>query len=764
MPELAADDFISIDDDPAGDSSAPEQARWRVLIVDDDHEVHEATVFSLGKTVIEGRRLEFLHAASAAEALAILRQEDDIAVIMLDVVMEREDSGLELVRRVRDELARSDVRIVLRTGQPGYAPELQVIRDYDINDYKTKSELTLTRLTTTLATAIRSYRQLHDLAAGRRGLETMALSFAELFGQRDLRGLGRTVLQQAAALLGGSVSGLLVLADACRVDEDSSARAMRAPDGAEPAPTASGLRVLAALGDLDVDAQLSPPLLARLVACLTQARNIHGDCSTQLCLGGPGGVTGVVHLQTSRSLSEIERRLLDVFAINAAASVENARLVEALDRQAFADPLTRLPNRACFIAAIDQELAARAPLTGQHVALFDLDRFSEINDALGHRLGDLLLGEVARRLGATAPTALLARVGPDVFGLLGDAVALAPNVLLAVLAAPFVIEGFALSLRATLGCADLLLTDDGGRGALRAATIALNIAKRRNRGGFADYSRAMAAEREESLALLNDLRAAIRGEHDLQLFYQPQIELCSGRIIGVEALLRWRRHGGDFVRPDHFIPLAERSGLIVDLGAWVLDAALAQIYEWEARGISGLRMSINVSLAQFRSASFLPLVEERIRRLALPAGCVELEITESMAMLGADSLIETLGRLKALGLSIAIDDFGAGFSSLAYLQQLPVDRLKIDRAFVTALSQPTSGQPIARMIVDLGRALGLVVIAEGVETAEQEAQLITMQCAEAQGYLYARPLPAAEFERWLAARSLPAAAASAARQ
>lgn len=744
MPQSATDDFILIDDDPAGDIPPPAQASWRVLIVDDDLEVHEATVFSLGKTIIEGRRLEFLHAASASEALAILRREDDIAVIMLDVVMEREDSGLELVRRVRNELARSDVRIVLRTGQPGYAPELQVIRDYDINDYKTKSELTLTRLTTTLTTAIRSYQQLHELAAGRRGLESMALAFAELFGRRDLHVLARTVLQQASALLGGKLPGLFVLADA----DGQAAYA------AEPA--AHGLHVLAVLGEHAPATPLSPALLASLRNCLTQAHNVFGESSTQLYLGGADGVCGVVHLQTSRSLSGLERRLLDVFAINAAASLENARLVEALDRQAFADSLTLLPNRASFIAAIDQELAGPSRPAGRHVVLFDLDRFSEINDALGHRLGDLLLGQVARRLAAAAPGALLARVGPDVFGLLGDASALAPGQLLAVLGTPFVIEGFALSLRATLGCADLVLADDGGPGALRAATIALNIAKRRNRGGHADYSHAMATEREESLALLNDLRAAIRGQHDLQLFYQPQIELSSGRVIGVEALLRWRRHGGEFVRPDHFIPLAERSGLIVDLGAWVLDAALAQISDWEARGIKGLRMSVNVSLAQFRSASFLPLVEERIRRLALPSGCVELEITESMAMLGADSLIETLGRLKRLGLSIAIDDFGAGFSSLAYLQQLPVDRLKIDRAFVTALSQPSSGQPIARMIVDLGRALGLVVIAEGVETAEQEAQLIAMRCAEAQGYRYARPLPAAEFERWLAARALPA--------
>jgi EAL domain-containing protein (putative c-di-GMP-specific phosphodiesterase class I) len=261
----------------------------------------------------------------------------------------------------------------------------------------------------------------------------------------------------------------------------------------------------------------------------------------------------------------------------------------------------------------------------------------------------------------------------------------------------------------------------------------------------------MAAEREQRLTLLNELRSAMTERRGLELYYQPQISFATRRVVGAEALLRWRRDNGEFVPPDRFIALAEYSGLIVELGAWVFETAVAQLAEWDRCALHLQRMSINVSLVQFRAAEFLPMARDCVQRAAMPAGRIELEITESMAMLEADRVGIMLDELKQLGFLIAIDDFGTGFSSLSYLHELPIDRLKIDRAFIRSLSEQARGKSIARMVVGLGHSLGLAVIAEGVETEAQAAILRAMQCDEVQGFLYGKPMPAAQFKDWHAA-------------
>jgi EAL domain-containing protein (putative c-di-GMP-specific phosphodiesterase class I) len=290
-----------------------------------------------------------------------------------------------------------------------------------------------------------------------------------------------------------------------------------------------------------------------------------------------------------------------------------------------------------------------------------------------------------------------------------------------------------------------------GYDALKHANIALKQAKKTRRGGCVAFTADMGLDIRERVRLLQALRRAVEREL-LFVVYQPQINLISGQVVGVEALLRWRQEDGNFVPPDRFIPLAEASGMIVSLGDWVLRVSCLELVRLQALGLPELRMSVNVSQIQFRQPDYLTKLMAALKDTGINPKCLELEITESVAMEDPDFMLETLHKVRALGISIAIDDFGTGYSSLSHLRQLPIDRLKIDRAFVTELGQDVSGGHIASMVIELGQNLKLTVIAEGVEEEFQAQTLMRLGCHEAQGYLYAKPLTSEQLTEWLEKR------------
>lgn len=554
---------------------------WRLLIVDDEPDVHRATTFALSGVRILGRPLEFLHAYSALEASELLRNQSEVAIVLLDVVMEREDAGLALVRTIRQELKLTELRIILRTGQPGYAPEIETIHDFDINDYKTKSELTRTKLYATVTAALRAYEQ-----------------------------------------------------------------------------------------------------------------------------------------------------------------------IRKLDEMAFYDRLSCLPNRNKFIDLSDERLSDSS-LHDDVVAILDIDDFSEINDALGHQQGDRLLQAVAERLKQElGPDAVLARIGSDTFGLMGPSSMVDPMRVLALFRAPFVVQDDAMVVTATMGLTRLVPGGVCGRDALKDANIALKRAKKSRRGSFVVFSAEMGSDIRERVRLLQSLRSAVESER-LFIVYQPQINLSTGDVVGMEALIRWKNEDGTFVPPDKFIPLAEASGMIIAIGDWVLRMACFELVRLQALGLSGLRMSVNVSQIQFRHPEFLEKLGAALLDTRISPDSLELEITESVAMEDADFMLETLHMVREMGISIAIDDFGTGYSSLSQLRQLPIDRLKIDRAFVNELSSDVLGGHIASMVIELGKNLNLKVIAEGIETEAQAQKLKDLGCHEGQGYLYAKPMTPPLLKDWL---------------
>jgi diguanylate cyclase len=310
------------------------------------------------------------------------------------------------------------------------------------------------------------------------------------------------------------------------------------------------------------------------------------------------------------------------------------------------------------------------------------------------------------------------------------------------------VAGERLQLSATTG---LVRLGDGsalGSELLLDAHIALKRAKQQHRGAAQYFSTEMGVDARERFKLLKGLRASFEARR-LFVVYQPQMDLERGTVIGAEALLRWRNEEGKFVPPDLFIPLAEQSGLIISIGEFVLRSACHEAKRLRDLGHAQFRVAVNISLAQFRHAQFIPTLQGALRDAGIPGDTLELEITESMAMEDVDMVLAVLADIRATGATVAIDDFGTGFSSLSQLRQLQVERLKIDRAFVSEAQNSGAGSSIAAMVVNLGRTLGMRVLAEGIETAEQAEMLRSLGCHEGQGWLYARPMPADALEEWL---------------
>ncbi|MBI1889140.1 MAG: EAL domain-containing protein [Burkholderiales bacterium] len=735
----ADDDLVFMDENSSHDGGSADAQHahvWRVMIIDDDEDVHSSTTFALSNLEIQHRPLNFLHAYSAAQAREVLARESDIAVILLDVVMEQDDAGLQLVRHIRETCGMAEVRIILRTGQPGYAPEIEAIRDYDINDYKTKSELTRIKLFTTVTAAIRSYEQIRAINASRRGLDLIVRASTELMAIHGLQNFAAGVITQIAGLLSLKPEGLLCVQD----------------DGSD---THDGLFIIAAAGNYTtlINRPISAIGNTKVINTLSQAikdrRNIYGADYTALYFAGSATREFAAFLNTGAALNEMDKRLLEVFCSNISVGLDNVMLVSRLHQSAFYDPLCKLPNRTRTVEIVGEMLAGKVK-KDTTLALVDIDHFSEINDTLGHQFGDQLLLAVAARFQKQfGEQVSVSRVGGDTFALIGSGTLVNPATILSLFNTPFSIDGEAVQLSSTLGL--VRLTDyQGGSGAavIKDADIALKRAKLRQRAGHSYFSPNMETEIRERVRLMHALRSAFEKKR-LFVVYQPQIDLATRRPVGAEALLRWKSDDGTLIPPDCFIPIAEYSGLIIDLGEWVLRSACQELVRLRRLGFHDFMMSINVSQAQFRHPRFLDMLELALEDTQAPATAIELEITESMAMEDPATLIKTIAQIKKLGVSVAIDDFGTGFSSLNYLQQLHVDRIKIDRAFVTEITSAKRGSSIAQMIIQLGHNLGLSVIAEGVEDDRQAEILLSLGCPLAQGFLFARPMMADDLPKWL---------------
>ncbi|MDP1526471.1 MAG: EAL domain-containing protein [Rhodocyclaceae bacterium] len=437
-------------------------------------------------------------------------------------------------------------------------------------------------------------------------------------------------------------------------------------------------------------------------------------------------------------------------------AIENQLAHEQIQYLAHHDSLTALDNRYSMGIRLEQALATvRRNAQPLAVLLIDMDRFKNINDTLGHLVGDKLLIEVARRLEISVRESdIVARLGGDEFIVVLTNLDAARDVMsvgskiLETLGQPYPVDGQVLHTTPSIGVS--MFPEDGNDSEtlLKHADTAMYHAKAAGRNRLQFFAAELTAAATQRMELEHDLRTTLDAG-GLQLHYQPQVNAQSGRVCGFEALARWPHPQKGWIPPMQFIPIAEESGLIEQLGSWVLDQACRQLAEWQADGIHGIRMAVNLSAHQLRSPTLVDQVSACLTTHGLSAASLELEVTESVAMANPEQAIEQLRTLQRLGLHIAIDDFGTGYSSLAYLKLLPIQTLKLDKSFVRDIETDANDATISKATLALAHSLGLKVVAEGVETAAQRDFLVLHGCDILQGYLFGRPTPADECRQLL---------------
>lgn len=423
------------------------------------------------------------------------------------------------------------------------------------------------------------------------------------------------------------------------------------------------------------------------------------------------------------------------------------------------DQLTMLPNRLLFMDRLEVAITEAARKKSQIGLLYiDIDNFKNFNDSMGHGFGDALLTAAAARLSSCARESdTVARLSGDEFTILFETLNSARDLkvlcdrIVKVMKRPLEIMGTEVFITASIGTAIYPKDDTDPAGLLVKADAALYEAKRNGRNTYRHYTPGMNLYSFDRMSLETDLRMALE-RNEFQLFYQPQIAVETGKMVGSEALIRWNHPERGLLSPYHFIEIAEETGLIAPIGKWVLEEACRQHKIWTESGLEPLRISVNISAMQFYQAEFSEIVRSTVINSAMQPSLLELELTESLCMHNVDSVLNTLYELHEFGLKLAIDDFGTGYSNLSYLRRFPIDRLKIDQSFIRHIEQDPVNIDIVKAIVALGMSLSMELVAEGVETAKELALVESIGCKFVQGYLFSKPLPANEFEAWMRER------------
>lgn len=845
---------------------------WKVMVVDDDDVVHQVTLMVLADYTFQGRPVEIIQGYSGAACRELLQEHPDTAVLLLDVVMETDSAGLDTAKYIREKLKNQYVRIILRTGQPGQAPEKEVISQYDINDYKEKTDLTIQKLYTSITVALRAYSDL-------KKIENLVLSNTDL--EHRVRERTREIMKINQELQ----SEILKRKKAFKSLAKSEARLSEAQHIARignwewdiPSNEISCSDLINQILGIDIDSPIKTyqdiikfvaegdkaqvkkafeqsmethqpyDIEHRMVRFDGQLLHVHQQGQIELDDDGQAlRIAGTLQDITTRRLAEEEMRKLSgaveqiadavmitdiegvveyvnpafetmtgyskdeiigktprllksdkqseafykrlwktildggVFSdviINRKKSgeiyyeeknitpqkdhhgstkhfistgkdvTERIEAQERLYHLAHHDSLTGLPNRVLLQDRLGQAIARIRWHERKIAVMFlDLDRFKTINDTLGHAVGDQVLQYVARQLEACLREGdTIARLGGDEFAIVLNDIASQEDIppiaqkIIASLAKPMEINNHELFITSSIGISIFPQDGKDSQTLLKKADMAMYRAKAQGKDNYQHYNAEDDNQSSERLSMETYLRRALE-KNEFTLNYQPQLSVRDGSIIGFEALLRWYNSELKNVSPMHFIPILEETGMISQVGDWVLQTACRQAKDWLDTGMMSGRVAVNLSIRQFKEKGLVKRIDEILSETGLSPNHLELEITEGLLIDQISETAKILNELNEMGICLSIDDFGTGYSSMNYLKRLPFNTLKIDYIFVRDVTFNLDDAAITSAIITLAHNLGMQVVAEGVETMEQLEYLREQRCDAIQGYLYSPPL------------------------
>lgn len=708
---------------------------WIVGIIDDEPLVHEATLFALADVEIAGRSINFVSAHSAQAGFELIQQHPDMAVVLLDVVMESEDSGLLLVDRIRNELNNHFLQIILRTGQPGDVPEEELITRYEINSYKNKNELTRVQLFTTIAAAIRSYQLLAAIEDSRNGLRQIIQATADFLQERSVSAFSSRVLNQFQQLFNISQNCIFCVT--------------LQPANGPIAINSSDENVVLVAASQSLKHLLNREINQLDEAIFTYAEQIFaikehqfkGDFSG-LYFSTPSGWEGVIVTEQNAFSSETNEELLQVFCTNVALGLENAKYFTHLNKAAYKDELTGLNNRAGFIEQADLKLQTRH--TNQALYLLDIDYFHQVITSLGYEFGNKILKKMATTIVQLFDSAtIIGRLHSDVFALLVEGTPLSAREVAAKCSRPMLIEGQSIRMGLTVGMSinrdEQGYVDDVSK-LIRRSEMALHVAKDHKRGAGETFDASYEIESYRSMMILSDIRGGLTRK-ELFLVLQPKVNITkNNHVIGFEALIRWNHPKSGLIPPGAFIPSVEKSGMYYELDLYVANALCLLLNAYPQINVP---VSFNISANSLNHESFVGELTSIFRKHKIDAKKVEIEVTEN-ALIHSDLAIARINELNNAGFEIDLDDFGAGFSSLAYLLRLPLNTIKIDRSFVVDIVDQPKSYILLEGIISIIAKLNKNIVVEGVETKQQNDLLMALGVQTVQGFLFHKPLPVEE--------------------
>lgn len=709
---------------------------YKILSVEDDLDYQEALLNALTTLNYDGKEVEFLTANSSTEAATVIAQNPTISVILLDVIMETDDAGLRLVDTIRDGIGNDLVRIVLLTGQSGLAPVHEVMKLYDIDDYWRKPDLTHEHLQTILLSNLRTWNHLRDMKEARHGMQMLIESSQRLATKRDILAYTQSILEEVSQLLNIKKGGIVCFSNTADQDIEQAL-------------------IVAASGELS---HYSHQLLGNVLDDKSLIASISEACRAKHHIFVEGysilffankeleEKVCILLVQLDRKLAPNELNLLQVMCENINVGFRNVVLHSKLTELAYYDPISGIHNKNWLSREIRNMSSVDLPCA--KLLMLHVEDLVHTETVFGSKFVDQLIQAFYSHLcNHFTDTINIALIERDTLAVIVYAShGYDEESLESIIHASLNIENVIHTVDIIVGSIELAqFKHYEAEQIISAGESALEQARRKGLS-FLVYSEALASAIIERYALLTDLREAVVTDQ-IEVYLQPKVSLENGQLVGFEALARWQHHSGIFIPPDQFIVLAESCGLIGRLDRNIMRRSCLALKYLMEQGVS-VPISVNVTGGEVVRPDYFEHLAALFHELKVDSRLIELEITETQLIEEKATICKQLKILKSNGMKVNIDDFGTGYSSLAYLSTLAVSTLKVDHGFVWRMEDSAKDWQILKMIIDLGKALGLTVIAEGIETVAQRTQLTELGCEQGQGYLFSRPMPVDKVVEW----------------